>query len=309
MKKSVIMCMSLLAIIMMSCSKASKLEGEAKEAMNQTFHEVAKDASSLKLSNVNAIYSNDSLCIIHLDVTAKNGLGIESTSKMEYIYLVSDGKKYESYQELGSDSIYLTNESFEKIKKGKIYENLPYEAALYYRAATFLNNQGRAVGDKAREQEVRIAVPTGTGAWEIHNYKDEFGEEGSGKYLTLMGKGTFSNSATTGSRMSAVLFVSKSGGMSFRLVEYDSSIVKSDDYYECKIKDSEGDVITMNLRNDDESGDMSSWNTDEVNNLHKALLKGGIITVSIREKYAYSTPDTYLFKMDVTGFEKAFNFL
>jgi hypothetical protein len=30
------------------------------------------------------------------------------------------------------------------------------------------------------------------------------------------------------------------------------------------------------------------------------LKKGGIVTFSIKEKYAYSTPDKYLFKMDVT---------
>ena len=307
MKKPAIM--ALLAIVMMSCSEASKLENEAKERVNQTFHELAKDPSSVQLSNVNAVYSNDSLCILHFDFKAKNGLGIETTDRMEYVYLVSAAKKYEAYQELGGDSIFQDNATFEKTKKGKIYEKLPYETALYYLAATFINNQGRVVGDKAREQDVLIPVPTGTGAWEMHFYKDEFGEEGSGKYLTLMGKGTFSNSATTGSRMTAILFVSKSGGMSFRLVEYDSNIVKSDDYYECKIKDSEGDVITMSLRNDEESGDMHSWNTDEVNNLHKALLKGGVITVSIREMYAYSTPDTYLFKMNVTGFEEAFSFL
>jgi len=309
MKKTALIIMSLLTIILMSCSKASKLESEAKKTMEQTFREVAKDANSLKFSNVKAVFSNDSLCIIRLGVSAKNGLGIETTSKMEYIYLVSGENKYESYQELGNDSIYLTNESYEKIKKGKIYEELAYDDALYYRAATFLNNQGRIVGDKDGEQDVKIPVPTGTGAWEIHNYIDEFGEEGSGKYLSIMGKGTFSNSATTGSRMAAILFVSKSGGMSFRLIEYNSSIVKSDDSYDCKIKDAAGDVITMVLRNNDESGNMFSWNEEENNNLHKALLKGGDITVSIRERYAYSTPDTYLFKMDVTGFEKAFSFL
>ena len=304
--KCSIFLMSLMSFFMISCSKTNKLESEAKEVMNQTFHEIAKDASSLKLSNVKTVFGNDSLCILHLDLSAKNGLGIESTSKMEYVYLVSDGKKFESYQELNSDSIYLDKESFEKVKKGKIYEELPYESALYYLSAVFVNTQGRVVGDKFGEQEVKIPVPTGTGLWNLRAYKDEFGEEGAEKYLTLRGHGTFSNSATTGSRLTAILFASKSG-FAFRLIEYDSNIVKTKDYYECKIKDSEGDIHTMNFRNNEESGDMTTWIAEEMNEIHEALSKGGVITVSIREEYAYSTPDTYLFKMDVTGFNEAFN--
>ena len=100
MKKSAIILMSLLTIILMSCSKAGKLENEAKDAANKTFHELAKDPSIVKLSDVKATFCNDSLCILHLNFTARNGLGIETTDKMEYIYLVSSGKKYEAYQEL-----------------------------------------------------------------------------------------------------------------------------------------------------------------------------------------------------------------
>lgn len=39
------------------------------------------------------------------------------------------------------------------------------------------------------------------------------------------------------------------------------------------------------------------------------LSKGGTITVSVRERNAYSTPDTYLFKLNVDGYTKAKTYL
>lgn len=301
----------LMSIVLLSCSKASKLEKEAKETMPKTLHESAKDPSSVKISDVNTVFSNDSLCILHLLFTAKNGFGIESSSKVEYVYLASGDKKYEAFKELNVDSIYQTNSDFEKTKKGKIYEKLQYDNALFYRASIMVNTQGRVIGDKAGEQEVNIPVPTGTGLWEVHNFTDEFGEESSGKYLTLVGKGIFSNSATTGSEMTAILFVTKEMFVSLRLIEYDSNLVKSEDSYDCKIKDSEGAVHVLTLKGDEISGNLTPpfWREEEVEELKAVVEKGGMMTFSLTERNAYSTPDTYLFKLDATGFKKAFSFL
>ena len=65
----------------------------------------------------------------------------------------------------------------------------------------------------------------------------------------------------------------------------------------------------MTLYNGEESGQMSSWSPEHKKTIKKILNKGGIITVSVREREAYSTPDTYLFKLDVTGYSKAASFL
>ena len=82
----------LISIVLLSCSKASKQEKEAKEIMPQTLRENAKDPSSVKISDVKTVFRNDSLCILHLLFTAKNGFGIESSSKVEYVYLTSGEK-------------------------------------------------------------------------------------------------------------------------------------------------------------------------------------------------------------------------
>ena len=300
----------LIVLALCSCSQKSKLESMAKEQMEKTFKEMAKNPESVKLSNLETVYSDDSLCIIHVDFSAKNGFGNEVKDRCEYIYISSNGKNYESYQEISKeeDGIFVSQEMYNKEKKGTIYETLDYEPGLRYLAAIYVNGNGREAGNSEGES-FSIPVPTGTGSWEMKSYKDEFGEEGASKYLVLMGSGVFSNSATTNSKMSAVLFMDKSGDFSFKLIEYNSSVVKSADLYDYRIKDSEGEVHAMTLYNGEESGQMSSWLSEDKETIKKILNKGGIITVSVREREAYSTPDTYLFKLDVTGYSKAASFL
>ena len=130
-----------------------------------------------------------------------------------------------------------------------------------------------------------------------------------------MGKGVFSNSATTNSDMTAIFYIDKDYDFSFKLIEYNSDVVKSDDRYDCRIKDSSGDIYDMVLYNDEDSGQMtastlySSDNDEAKENMKKILKKGGIITVSVKESFSSYTHDSYLFKLDVTGFEKAMSLL
>ena len=289
------------------------LKSDAEKQMKQTFKEIAKDPSSVKLSDDEIVYNDDSLCIIHVDYSAKNGLGTEVKSKFEYVFIKSNDKYYEGFQEIKNteDGVYVSKEKFDKEKAGKIYENLSYETGLHYLAAIFINNEGREAGVKDGDF-FSIPVPTGTGLWEINSYTDEFGEKGAAKYLVINGKGVFSNSATTDSRMTAVLFVEKSGAFSLRLVEYDSSIVKSDDYYDVRVKDKDGEIYEWVMSNDEESGQMttstifSDQNGTDLNQImEKILNKGGVVTFAVKERNAYSTPDTYLFKINVSGYKKA----
>lgn len=309
-KLNLISAILLCVLALCSCSQKSKLESMAKDQMEKTFKEMAKDPESVKLSNLETVYSDDSLCIIHVDFAAKNGLGYEIKNRCEYIFISSNGKNYESYQEIAKeeDGVFVSQDKYNKEKKGTIYETLDYEPGLRYLAAIYVNENGREAGNSEGES-FSIPVPTGTGSWEMKSYKDEFGEEGASKYLVLMGSGVFSNSATTNSKMTAVLFMEKTGDFSFKLIEYSSSVVKSDDSYDYRIKDSEGEVHEMTLYNGEESGQMSSWSSDNKETMKKILNKGGVITVSVRERHAYSTPDTYLFKLDVTGYNKAASFL
>lgn len=297
-------CLVTIAVLLLSaCSQSVKTSSEAKTSMEALVKELAKNPESVKIENVNAIYQNDSLSILHFDFTAKNGLGMESTDKMEYIYLIQGGKKYEAIHELAADSIYLDNPTWEKNRKGNIYENLDYDAALRYLAAIYVNGNGRVVGDKAREQEVKIAVPTGTGAWELKRYSDSFGDETNDKYLVLTGDGVFSNSATSNSDLKVVFFIDEDS-FSFRLFEYGSSPVKDDDAaYVTRIKDSEGNVHDFRLFNAGQSGQIGTYGKDRYDEIVDILNKGGEITV-LMSYNNYSQSD-YRFKLNVDGFNKA----
>lgn len=295
----------LAVLILAACSQSQKTSSEARTSMEALVKELAKNPESVKIDNVNAVYQNDSLSILHFDFTAKNGLGMESTDKMEYIYLIQGDKKYEAIHELAADSVYVDNPTWEKNRKGNIYEDLDYDAALRYLSAIFINGNGRAVGDKARENEVKIEVPTGTGAWELKRYSDSFGEETNDKYLVLMGDGVFSNSATTNSNLKVVFFID-GNSFSFRLFEYGSSPVKDDDAtYVTRIKDSEGNVHDFRLWNSGQSGQIGSFynGTEDYQKIVDILKKGGDIVVLMN--YSNYGQSDYRFKLNVDGFDKA----
>jgi len=303
--------------MMESCGQIKKTEDretnlvdEAKEAMESTIrYFIDETTSDISFSNIKNVFCNDSLCILHFTLSAQNELGIEEKANMEYVYLISHNKKYETFQIEGNDDVYLTKSEFKSKSEGTIFESIPYEEGLYYFAAIAINNEGRVVGDNEGKYAVSIPIPIKTDMWEINYYTDDFGENTSGKYLALKGKGTFSNSATTGSSLTAYLFVTKSEKVTIRLIEYDSRIVKSGDCYICKFKDSEGEVHEISLYNDEEYGELHTFSIYEDENalLLSAIKKGGIISFSIKEEYAYSTPDTYIFKMDVSGYEEAYS--
>lgn len=80
---SLFICLSLVSLY--GCS--SGLEGEAKKQMEETMKELAKDPSSIQITNVETVFSNDSICILHFKFSGKNGFGGVSSDDMEYIYI------------------------------------------------------------------------------------------------------------------------------------------------------------------------------------------------------------------------------
>lgn len=309
MKKLLFLLLTSSVILLTGCSQESKTSNEAKSSMEACIKELAKNPESVKLTNVKPVYENDSLTILHFDFTGKNGLGMESTDKMEYVYLIQGDKKYEAIHEIGADSVYVSTPTWEKIRKGRIYEDLDYDAAVRYLAATFINGNGRVVGDKSREQDVKISVPTKTGAWKIKNYSDDFGEPTDNKYLVLMGDGIFSNSATSNSRLQVVFFID-GDSFSFRLFEYGSSPVKDDDHaYVTRIKDSEGVVHEFRLWNSGQSGQIGTMSLSpaDYNEIVDILKKGGEVIVTM--KYSSYSDSDYRFKLDVDGFENAIKYV
>ena len=306
-------CFPLLVIMTLSfitsCSRTTKFEKMAKEQMEATFKRIAKHPSSVKLLDIETVYCDDSLCIIHCDFSAKNDLGADVTDKYEYILISSNGKNYESYMEINHDEdcVFVSPDEYKKNKKGTIYERLSYKTGLRYLAALYVNSTGEEVGVKS-EEIINIPVPTGTGSWELGAYIDEFGEKGSQKYLLLTGSGVYSNSATTDSRMTAILFIDKDY-FSFRLLDDDSGIIKTSGSYKYRIKASDGDIYEMILYNNNLSGQMASRRAKDRKRMEAILAKGGVISVYVKEMNAFSTPDTYLFKLNVEGYMNAKTFL
>ena len=85
MKKVKLVTCLFVAMLITSCSNG--LESAAKEQMEKTMKELAKDPSSVQISNVETMFSNDSICILHYKFSGKNGFGGVSSDEMEYIYI------------------------------------------------------------------------------------------------------------------------------------------------------------------------------------------------------------------------------
>ena len=75
----------LVLVLIASCSTG--LESDAKKQMEKTMKEIAKDPSSVQINNVETMFSNDSICILHYKFSGKNGFGGVSSDEMEYIYI------------------------------------------------------------------------------------------------------------------------------------------------------------------------------------------------------------------------------
>ena len=296
----------LLMVIFFACSKEDKTRKEAEEQLPKTLSEWVNDPTSMKTSDIQTMYSNDSLTILHTNVVAKNGFGNEVTNRIEYIFLKTNGETYDAVKPLDEDSIYQDEETWAKKRKDEIYEKLDYGNAVAYRAISYINAVGRNINDKFEEKTVNLPVPTNTGRWELQATTDKFGDKTDNKYLSLIGNGEFSNSATSNSKLSAIIFVLKNT-ICIRLLEYGSHTAKDDDApYKVRIKDGNGKEYPLMLfYNDGAEGNLYplDLSEDSKNTLKDILSKEGEITFSI--SYDKYTPSSYRFKVNADGYNEA----
>ncbi len=300
----------LLIVVFCACSKEDKTRKEAETQFSKTMAEWVNDPTSMKLNDIQPMYTSDSLTILHANIVAKNGFGNEVSSKVEYIYLKSNGNVYDAVYPLAADSIYQDKETWEKKRQGEIYEKLDYDNAMVYRAVSYINNTGRNINDKFEEKPVNLPVPTNTGRWELNTTTDKFGEKTDNKYLSLIGHGDFSNSATSNSKLSAIIFVLKNT-ICIRLLEYGSYEAKDNDApYKVTIKDGKGKEYPMMLfYNDGSEGnlyplDLSDKSKDILNDIFS---EGGDVTFSI--SYDQYSPSKYRFKVNTDGYNEALKHL
>lgn len=155
MKQSIIL-LTLVIGLLASCS-TKDIEQEANEQLVLTMKEAVRDPDGGTLVNVHTTYKSDSLCILHFTLKAKNALGMDMSSPIEYIYVdcMDEGKrvKLETYTDLdplfpvdlgmkedeeeiakslaeeGYDYAFLMQNTVEKIKekyRDKLLKDAPY---------------------------------------------------------------------------------------------------------------------------------------------------------------------------------------
>ncbi len=306
---------ALVTLSLISCGD-EKIEREAKKAMETHFKEVAKVPNSVKLSNVDVMFSNDSLCIIHVDFTAKNTYGVDVTNREEYIYLKSSyfldvcnpeiRTNYELCYSIedGDDMVYYTEQEYGAKKIGEIYEGLDYPQGLYYLSTLKINSMGSPVGSKRKNIGELPYIPplTGTGKWTR-----------DGNFLLLWGEGTFSNSATYKSELSVQLMVLDNRVYAFKLYEYNKyPAVREDGFTNLYISSSAEPQQSNNhkfymLEVTGRHEMITIARPEEGEEFKQLLLLGGRIsgTCSLGK---YSKSD-YSFTLDVTGYDKALEIL
>lgn len=145
------------------------------------------------------------------------------------------------------------------------------------------------------------AIPKIESKWEKKYYVDEFGDETSSSYYVATFDGTFSNSATTNSELTAIVFLDSISNLtSFRLIEYgwSKATFLSSETITLKTKDASGNVEEYSLYSSSSSGDIFSMDYQLYRSIKDNESLSCVITTS--SKYQ-SVRDTYQFKIENTG--------
>lgn len=108
MKHSFCITISLCVVLLCSCNNIKK---DAVRCMKRTMTELSKDPTSVSFSNIETVFSTDSVAVIHCIVRGKNGFGGMSMSNIEYIYAIGMEKTRESIRDLSKQSSILYNDT------------------------------------------------------------------------------------------------------------------------------------------------------------------------------------------------------
>lgn len=120
MKKTILsMLLAVVAVVLVSCNKASSFEKQAKKQMEITLKEMAKNPETFQINNVETKFCNDSTCVLHVKTKGQNGFGGWSTSNLEYIYVKSSCNTYECVTDLEEEkTVYnMVKDLYEEYRK------------------------------------------------------------------------------------------------------------------------------------------------------------------------------------------------
>lgn len=307
MKKSLLLALPLMLFVF-SCSTSSdkeKYEQVVINTMHNSMKAKAKIPETVSFSNERIVFNQDSLCIVHVDFSAKNVFGALLTVKRQYIGYTLDGVYYEFFDNI-EDSVFVAKDKYDLIKKGTFYENLPYEEGIKFRCIQRLNKEGWILGNESAKVDLHDSL--GTGMWELFRMKDSFGEYTDCTYIELAGFGTFSNSATTDSKLKVTLMVDAKG-IYMSIFEYERSQKKDEWSGNMKVKTQDGNILTFQVKNTEKGilqiADPKGFFAQIVNN------EGKILCNIDSEKYPYGTifKNPYMWSFDLKGYNRAKQFI
>lgn len=289
-----------ISLAFVSCvnTHKSEFENQAIETFKTSFINLADDSKDAQFDNIKTVFTSKNLCILHAEIS-----GIKDLNKVEYLFLTLDGKNYEAFSNLDDDSVFVSEPTLIKVRKGTIYENLDFEDAILFRASVYMNYFGKEVG--TNNTDFFIKSPINTGLWELRDYQDEFGDKTSGKFLSLYGKGTWSNSIETDQKLIALLFVNEEIAV-FRLVRNGRLV---DEFSgRIKLKDGEGGIHELYFSERDR--DIAPVWKNEIKEFREIIEKQGILSVIAEVGGGlFSQKYIYKFKFNLEGFKKAMYFL
>lgn len=147
-----------------------------------------------------------------------------------------------------------------------------------------------------------------TGIWEIRYYVDEFKEPTNEAYISNKEwiKGTFSNSATTNSKLN-ILFLIDKERISIKLAEYGSQIVKKgiENYYDVLVQDTKGNRINLVANNYSDRLTIAAGKYSDTKILHAIFQQEGEIKFAIKTNSKYSQ-DEYFFTVNTKGYKNVY---
>lgn len=150
--------------------------------------------------------------------------------------------------------------------------------------------------------------------WKQYFYVDEFNRETDNSYIVATFYGTFSNSATTNSKLGVNLIADQysynddiQDALSIYLYEYDSHLVKNSysksKYYDIQVLEENDNIIKTSEPMLSGYDDIFVSESKDQNPIINALKNNNILVFRIDEE---DSLDTYFFEVDCTGFKELF---
>lgn len=165
------------------------------------------------------------------------------------------------------------------------------------------NNKDSTENKQIVIEEIAAPTPDPIGAWNIGNYVDKFGDPTDEKYISLEAEGTFSNTATTNSRLH-VRLLNDRNNTRFIFCEYGSHVVKDNDTYWVYFKLPNDSTEMLAMHGHDDGYITAAIGGDEDEAKLRQILSSDTIVSVYAETGGYGK-SYYKFKLNLKGYNFA----